>query len=165
MTEVPPLYSADTSALLDGLERYYTEASFPCIWEKVDELIAAGRFFISEEVYEEAKKRTGVVKAWCDRDKTGNLIAPTDGAVTREVQAILAETPRLVMALKDRNLADPFVIAVAKLRGATTVTGEGDDGSEKHPKIPFVCAKRKVPRTRFTSTSLIRDEGWVLRAE
>lgn len=159
----PPLYSADTSALLDGLERYYVESSFPGVWEKVDELIAAGRLFISEEVYEEAKKRTGVVKAWCDRDTTGKLIIPTDGAVTREVKAILAETPRLVMALKDRNRADPFVIALAKIRGATVVTGEGDDGNEKHPKIPHVCAKRGVDSTTFTK--LIRDEGWVLRAE
>jgi hypothetical protein len=164
VTALPaPLYSGDTSALLDGLERYYVESSFPGVWEKVDELIADGRFFISEEVYEEAKKRTGVVKAWCDRDKTGKLIVPTDAAVTREVKAILAETPRLVMALKDRNRADPFVIAVAKLRGATVVTGEGDDGSEKHPKIPYVCAKRHVLSTTFTK--LIRDERWVLRAE
>jgi hypothetical protein len=163
LTGSTPTYSVDTSALLDGLERYYFEVSFPGIWEKVDQLIADGRFFISEEVYDEAKKRTGVVRAWCDRDKSGKLIVPTDGAVTREVKAILADTPRLVMTLKGRNRADPFVIALAKVRGATAVTGEGDDGTEKHPKIPYVCAKRGVICTRFTA--LIRDEGWRLRAE
>ncbi len=29
------------------------------------------------------------------------------------------------MTLKGRNRADPFVVAVARLRGATAVTGEG----------------------------------------
>ena len=153
-----PLYSVDTSALLDGLERYYFEDAFPGIWEKVSELVEAGRFFISEEVWEEAKKKTGVVKSWCERDTTGKLIVPTDGAVTREVQAILKGTPRMVMNLKGRNRADPFVVAVAKLRGATAVTGEGDDGNEKHPKIPYVCGKLAIPCTRFAE--LIRSEGW-----
>jgi hypothetical protein len=157
-----PLYSVDTSALIDGLERYYFEDSFPGIWDKVSELVAAGRFFISEEVWEEAKKKTGVVKSWCDRDTTGKLIVPTDGAVTREVQTILKGTPRMVMSLKGRNRADPFVVAVARLRGATAVTGEGDNGTEKHPKIPYVCDKLAIPCTRFTE--LIRSEGWRFRA-
>lgn len=162
MTSAAPLYSVDTSALLDGLERYYVEETFPGIWEKVDELIDAGRFFISEEVYEEAKKKTGVVKAWCDKDGTGKLIVPTDGAVTRGVQAILKDTPRMVMTMKGRNRADPFVVAVAQLRAATVVTGEGSDGTEDRPKIPYVCGKLTIPCTRFTE--LIRAEGWVFRA-
>lgn len=154
----PALYSVDTSALIDGLERYYFEDTFPGIWEKVSELVAAGRFFISEEVWEEAKKKTDVVKSWCERDRTGKLIVPTDGAITREVQAILKGTPRMVMNLKGRNRADPFVVALAKLRDATAVTGEGDDGNENHPKIPYVCDKLAVPCMRFTA--LIRSEGW-----
>ena len=164
MTIAMPLqrYSVDTSALLDGLERYYFEDSFPGIWDKVWELVAADRFFISEEVWEEVKKKTGVVKAWCERDTTGKLVVPTDGAITREVQAILAGTPRLVMNMKGRNRADPFVIAVAHLRGATAVTGEGSDGTEDRPKIPYVCGKLGVPCTTFTA--LIRSEGWRFRA-
>jgi hypothetical protein len=38
----------------------------------VSELVAAGRFFISEEVWEEAKKKTGVVKSWCERTPPGS---------------------------------------------------------------------------------------------
>jgi hypothetical protein len=155
-------YSVDTSALLDGLERYYVEETFPGIWERVADLIRAGRFFISEEVYQEAKKKTGVVKAWCDRDTTGKLVVPTDSAITREVQAILKDTPKMVMAMKGRNRADPFVVAVARLRAATVVTGEGSDGTEDRPKIPYVCGKLGLPCITFTD--LIRVEGWVFRA-
>ncbi len=49
-------YSADTSALIDGLERYYPETHFPALWEKVDELVAESRLIISEEVWEEVQK-------------------------------------------------------------------------------------------------------------
>jgi Domain of unknown function (DUF4411) len=152
------LYSVDTSALLDGLERYYAEDVFPGIWEKVWDLVAGGRFFVSEEVWEEAQKKTGVVKAWCEKDTTGNLIVRTDGTITREVKSILAGTPKMVMNMKGRNRADPFVVAVARLRGATVVTGEGSDGTEGRPKIPYVCSKLAVPCKRFTE--LIRGEGW-----
>jgi hypothetical protein len=140
------------------LERYYFEEAFPGIWQKVAELIGSGRFFISEEVYEEAKKKAGVVKAWCESDTTGLLIVPTDGAVAREVQAVLKGTPKLVMNMKGRNRADPFVSAVARIRSATVVTGEGSDGTEDRPKIPYVCTKLAIPCTRFTE--LIRSEGW-----
>lgn len=34
----PPVYSVDTSALIDGLERYYPEDTFPALWERIDEL-------------------------------------------------------------------------------------------------------------------------------
>jgi hypothetical protein len=156
-----PLYSVDTSALIDGLERMYFESSFPGIWEYVADLIAEGRFFISHEVWEEAKKRDAVVKGWCAKDTTGKLIVPTTSAVTNEVKRILGANERMVMNMKGRNRADPFVIAVARLKGATVVTGEGSDGNESRPKIPYVCARMGIPCIRFAD--LIKGEGWVVR--
>lgn len=156
-----PLYSVDTSALIDGLERMYFESSFPGIWEYVADLIVEGRFFISHEVWEEAKKRDAVVKGWCAKDTTGKLIVPTTPAVANEVKRILGANERMVMNMKGRNRADPFVIAVARLKGATVVTGEGSDGNESRPKIPYVCARMGIPCIRFAD--LIKGEGWVVR--
>ena len=144
-----PLYSVDTSALIDGLERYYWESTFPGIWESIGGLIGAGRFFISDEVWEDAKKRDLVVKAWCERDTTGRLIVPTTPTIASEVTRILTANPRLVMNMKGRNRSDPFVIAVACLKSATVVTGEGSDGSENRPKIPYICEKLDVPCLRL----------------
>ncbi len=53
-------YCVDTSALIDGLERYYPEANFPGLWQNIDSLIEDSRFLISEEVWEELQH---VVKA------------------------------------------------------------------------------------------------------
>ena len=155
------LYSVDTSALIDGLERNYFEASFPGIWENVADMVAMGRFFISQEVLEEAKKRDLAVKEWCERDTTGKLIVPTDSTVANEVARVLRDHERLVMNMKGRNRADPFVIAVARIRNATVVTGEGSDGTEKRPKIPYICDRLGLPCIRFAD--LIRHEGWILR--
>ncbi len=48
-------YSLDTSALIDGIERFYPRRNFPVLWDNIDELIAGGRLLISEEVWLEAQ--------------------------------------------------------------------------------------------------------------
>ena len=58
------LYCVDTSALIDGLERYYPEENFPGLWRKIDILIADGRFRISEEVWEELQQKDERAKEW-----------------------------------------------------------------------------------------------------
>lgn len=50
------------------------------------------------------------------------------------------------------------MIAVAELRGATVVTGEGDNGNATRPKIPFICAARQVPCLNLVG--LIKEERW-----
>lgn len=154
----PTIYSVDTSALLDGLERYYPEAAFPALWGKIDELVTDGRFLLSDEVWDEARKRDAAAKIWCDQHGKTSLVVPTDGVIVKEVQDILVGFPRLVANMKGRNRADPFVIAVARLRGATIVTGEGPDGTQKRPKIPFIAQALNVPCIRFLD--IIRREGW-----
>ncbi|MDP9453320.1 MAG: DUF4411 family protein [Actinomycetota bacterium] len=152
------VYSVDTSALIDGLERYYPEAAFPALWQRVDGLVDAGQFVISDEVWEEVQKRDAVAKAWCE-PRRPRLLVPTDGEITRHVQQVLADHPRLVAQMKGRNRADPFVIAVARYRGCVVLTGEGSDGTANRPKIPYVCQQLGIRVIRFTE--LIIEEGWV----
>lgn len=59
------------------------------------------------------------------------------------VTEIMARWGRLVDSRKLRSRADPFVIATAKVVGATVVTSEGY-GTENKPQIPFVCAQLDV---------------------
>jgi len=102
VTEPSTLYSVDTSALIDGLERYYPEKTFPALWKHVDGLIASGRFVISEEVWDEARTRDAAAKRWCDTHDKRQLVVPTDTEVIRVVQGILADYPRLVNNQKGR---------------------------------------------------------------
>jgi hypothetical protein len=125
--------------------------------EAIDGLIGDGRFFASDEVWEEIKKRDVTVKDWAQPRKE-SLFLETNIAVTTEVTAILERFPRMVMSGGRRNRAAPFVVAVARREGATVVTGEGHDGSATRPKIPFVCAQLGVPCITFTQ--FIADQRW-----
>lgn len=152
------LYSLDTSGLLDGLERYYPPAVFPALWDRVDGLVDAGRLIASEEVWEELQKRDAVGADWM-KSRRDRILVPTDTEVAVRVREILQHPDhrRLVMNGKGRNTADPFVIAVAELRGATVVTGEAS-GSRQRPRIPDICAGRDVPCMSFLG--IIQREGW-----
>lgn len=70
------VYSVDTSALIDGLERYYRPTSFPSLWEKIDNLIDRSRLLCSEEVLEEATLRDLPAKEWC-LERQDRLIVAT----------------------------------------------------------------------------------------
>lgn len=153
-----PPYSIDTSALIDGLERYYPEKRFPSLWEKIDELIAAHRFLLSEEVWQEAQAKDVETRDWCNRHTQTDIVVPTDANVAKAVQAVHAVNNRLVMNLKGRNRADPFVIAVALVHGAVVVTGEASTGTADRPRIPYVCGLMKIDCIRFLD--LINRENW-----
>lgn len=154
---VPVLYSMDTSGFLDGWVRYYPPEHFPKLWVNVEQLIADGRLVASEEVAADLKVHADDVYRWVRRQGS-NLLVPTPGAVWNAATAIGNAHVGLVHQTTSQSRSDPFVIAVAQLRGATVVTGERG-GSAAHPKIPFVCAQMKIPVCSFSQ--LIRDEGWV----
>jgi hypothetical protein len=152
------VYCMDTSAIIDWHERFYPPESFPSLVPLVDDLIAAGRLLLSEEVALELRAKAAAAGAWCDSRKE-QLVLPTDAGVAVAVRDILREHPRLVGALKNRNRADPFVIAVARLKGAVVVTGEVG-GSANRPKIPYVCGQLGIGCLGFVD--LIKAEGWRL---
>jgi len=150
------IYSFDTSAILDGRERWYHPDSFPSFWGKVDEVIEEGRFLAAHEVLKELEKREdGPVHTWAkEREK---MFVPPEIPFQEHVARILSSHERLVSQVKERSIADPWVIAVAMEFGATVVTGE-ERGKKNHPKIPDVCAAYSIPCIKIAS--FIRNEGW-----
>ena len=64
------------------------------------------------------------------------------------------------MGKKQRFAADPFIIAVAKLRGLTLVTEERPTGSLNRPNIPDICADYGL--SYINLLQLIRAESWVI---
>lgn len=152
-------YSFDTSALIDGIERFYPITNFPALWDRIDDLISEGRFHVSEEAWEEAVSVDSVLKEWCT-DSTANrdrCIVPTDAAIGTVAGAIASQFPQWVRQ-GTKNQADPFVIAVAEIQSWTVVSGETNGGPGK-PKIPYVCSIRQVRHMRFTN--VVVREGWV----
>lgn len=149
----------DTSALIDGIERFYPIANFPALWEKIDELIADGRLHVSEEAWNEAICVDSVLKDWCTDDTAGRsrCVVRTDAAIGALAGAIAAQFPHWAKQ-GTKNNADPFVIAVAEVKSCTVISGE-KNGGPGQPKIPYVCGVRQVDHRRIVD--VVVREGWV----
>ena len=159
MNAAGPHYSFDTSALIDGIERFYPIENFPALWNRIDELIDTGRLHVSEEAWNEAISVDSVLKNWCMDTSAGRerCIDPTDAAIATIAGAIAHQFPKWSQQ-GNKNHADPFVIAVAEVRSCMVVSGETNGGPSR-PKIPYVCGERNVSHGRFGN--VVRNEGWV----
>ena len=135
-------YCVDTSGWLDGWQRNYPPDVFPTLWTKVEEVVAGGEVFSSEEVYVELQKKDDEIHDWIQARK--EMLVPLTEEIQTLASHLLLEFPRLVDTLRNRSKADPFVIATAIDRKATVVTGEPVTGNMNKPRIPDVCNVKGV---------------------
>jgi len=149
-------YSLDTSAILDGWRRHYPVDTFPGLWDNLASLINKGDLRATEVVSDELKKQDDELLDWCV--KQSSLFVSIDGPVQSKVAEILSKHPNLVNAGKGRSGADPFVIALAEIHGATVITGEVITAKSKMPRIPDVCEERGVAWGNLLF--LIKQEKW-----
>ena len=130
-------YCIDTSAILDGWVRYYPPDVFLALWKNLEAMIESQELIAPEEVLREIEKKEDELHKWAKAHE--RMFYPLDEAVQRATTEILTVFPRLVDSEKERNRADPFVIALARIRGCPVVTGEKASGIKDRPKIPNVC--------------------------
>jgi hypothetical protein len=148
-------YCFDTSVLIECWSRSYPPDVFPGLWVKLDALIAQQEVLCADEVRVELERQEDELAKWIK--VRPQLFVPLDDAIQRATSEVLLAHPLLMKATKNRNGADPFVIATAQVRGLTVVTEE-KGGTDTKPKIPSVCAALRVPCTNVLS--FIRDQGW-----
>jgi predicted nucleic acid-binding protein len=148
-------YCFDTSVLIECWSRSYPPDVFPGLWVKLDELISQQEVLCADEVRIELERQEDDLATWINARP--HLFVPLDDAIQRATSEVLARHPLLMKATKNRNGADPFVIATALVRGLTVVTEE-QGGTDTKPKIPSVCAALRVPCVNVLS--FIRDQGW-----
>jgi hypothetical protein len=148
-------YSLDTSSAVEPWQRRYPSDVFPTLWNTyLPGLIASGDLNASEEVHQELSRQDDDVLAWAESQP--GLFVELDGAVQSAVKAILGSHSTLVDIRSGRSGADPLVIALAQVNGATVVTEEQPKPTK--PRIPDVCAALGVPCINMLD--LIRSEGW-----
>lgn len=153
------VYCIDTSALIAAWQESYPPDNFPRVWERLDELIAAGRLVAPIEVLRETSKRSDELHTWL-RER-GEMFRELEEAIQIEAANVLAHYPRLVGERKLRTSADPFVIALARVERLQIVTDEKPTGNLNRPNIPDVCAALGMPST-LNMLQLIRAERWVV---
>lgn len=148
-------YCFDTSSLIECWTRSYPPDVFPGLWDKLNDAISHLQLICPEEVREELGRQDDELHKWVV-DRPYMFIA-LDEPIQRATSAVLRDHPMLMKATKNRNGADPFVIATAQVRAATVVTEE-QGGSPTKPKIPSVCAAIGV--RCIDVLTFLREQGW-----
>ena len=149
-------YSLDTSALLDGYTRFYPPDIFPNLWNNINQIINRGELRATYMVMDELKRKDDAALAWAK--KNDRIFIPVDEDIQKTVTQIMNSYPRLVAEGGQRNRADPFVIALARLHNLIVITAETKMGSENKPSIPYICHKMDITCINFMQ--FIREREW-----
>jgi hypothetical protein len=156
--ETLELYCIDTSALLHGWRRDYPPDVFASVWTSLESLIARGTLIAPEEVLLELERGGDDVYDWAKAHNS--MFVQPDAAVQAQVESIVnGYRSFLPNESHDGVWADPYVLGLAMVRGATVVTGEKPAGpNAKRPKIPNICINLGIPYTDLLG--ILRACGW-----
>ncbi len=137
-------YCLDANIFIEGWNKYYSMDLNPGYWEILDRLAQEGRVFSPIEVKREILQNDGTLSDWI-KSRPYMFKDITDD-VQKELRKIMADYPTLVDSIKQRSIADPWVIAFAITEDAVVVTKEMPAGNNsKRIKIPDVCNGLGVP--------------------
>jgi hypothetical protein len=142
------------------LSNYYPE-QFPSFWQKFAESIAAGHILSCKEVLNELGRlgHNEWIRTWAKSQK--DLFEPPtadEGAFVAEIfkvphfRQLVGKQPLLF----GHPVADPFIVASARVRGGCVVTEE--KLKPKAAKIPNVCEHFGVHCTNVEG--FLKQKGW-----
>jgi hypothetical protein len=158
------LYIIDTSSLV-GLYRWRPPARHRAVWDKLDELISAGRLISPQEVYEELREKQDAVARWAlRRKKTGRFFIKTTRQLAGTAKQLVHRFPNFIEFDRPVPQADPFVIALALFELRQTlgqrcvVVTEEKYTPTGRPRIPHVCEAHKLPY--MSIHQMYVSEGW-----
>jgi len=152
-------YVFDSGPLID-LFRHYYPSRFPTLWEKFHNLVLEEELISVREVYNEINSRKDMLTSWAKKEKDKLFSQPTieEFQFVREIfqvrhfQSMIRKKERL----RGKPVADPFVIARAKVLDCQVVTTELF--KDNSAKIPNVCKHFSVQCINLEG--FMEQEGW-----
>ncbi|HKQ23148.1 MAG TPA: DUF4411 family protein [Burkholderiales bacterium] len=149
----------DTSALVEPWVRHYPREMFEPVWDKLAELAADGTIRAPVDVRMELEEQKDDLYKWAKG--LNGFFVPSDEALLAKVKEIVNAHEGLIKPHSVKSAADPFVIALAELKGVPVVTYETlARVKAAAPKIPNVCAARGIKVV--TLVDVLRVEGFKL---
>ena len=153
-TILPTLWF-DTCSFTE-LRRSYPKQEFESVWQFVEQLLNSGRIFSIDEVYIELAQQDDEIFQWVSQWE--DKFIPLDDAIQTKALEILSRFPTLIDLRKGKSGADPFLIAVAAVRGGIIVSEENRSGGPPMVKIPDVALSFGIPCMKFLN--VLRQEGY-----
>ncbi|MBP6124788.1 MAG: DUF4411 family protein [Phycisphaerae bacterium] len=153
-------YIFDSGPLIDLFRHYYPE-QFPSLWEKFNALVSEKQVTSVREVYNEIKAGGDSLANWAKQQKNVLFLSPTTkeflfvGEIFRiqHFQTMIREKQRL----QGKPVADPFVIARAKVFQCAVVTNELY--KDNAARIPNVCEYFSI--SYMNLEDFMQQENWV----
>jgi hypothetical protein len=137
-------YCLDANVFIQGWNDYYSMDLCPEYWEILDRLAQENRIFAPIEVKKEIEKTDDNLAKWLKARPY--FFQEITIEVQENLRKIMAAHSRLVDSIKQRSVADPWVIAFAMAEKAVVVTKESPSSTPtKRIKIPDVCHALNVP--------------------
>ncbi len=150
------MYCFDTSVFINAWNRDYPLDVFPTVWDNINGMVADFRIVTPEEVRIELERKDDMVLEWAN--ERAHVFVPIDASIQIVVADILRQFPRLIDTRRGRSGADPFVVALAQVRGLSVVTYEKPTGNLDRPNIPDVCMALDIERLSIMDVA--RREQW-----
>lgn len=153
-------YCLDANVLIMGWREYYAPSFFPGYWELLSDLGRDEIVFIPQAVADEITRTDDDLSNWL---KKSNIpVHKVNSSVTECLRNLYLANPlhkHLVDNIKQRSLADPWLIAHAMSLGACVVTKENKETAinTTRIKIPNVCENLGI--RCINDFQLIRELG------
>jgi hypothetical protein len=152
------IYSIDTSFLIGAWVRHYPPDVMPGFWREMEHLTRVRAVFASVEVLYELKRMDDDLAKWAGQHR--NMFVEPEKQVQDEMKMIVGQFPGLSNFDAGESVADPWVIALARVHHGVVVTEEGPSKSPgKKPHIPDVCDSLGIKCMNVLQ--FIRAQKWV----
>ena len=156
------IYLIDSNIFIEAKNRYYGFDFCPAFWDFLDGEISKTTILTIKEVYNELSNGDDDLAQWIKDRKDSAFFTPVDDEETQKEFMKIAQYVQSNFSQEESNkflsVADPWLIAKAKVLGANIVTHEVlAPTNTKKVKIPNICAHFGVNYS--DPFNMIRDLG------
>lgn len=120
-------------------------------------MLDRGQIFLPEEVLVELAEKTDAVYNFFRENN--RWVVDLDLDQIQGARYIINKYPNMVNVHTSKNSADPFVVALAKIRGSKVITEE-QVKTEDQLKLPNVCRWNGIQAISFLE--FLDEQGWGL---
>ncbi len=154
------VYVVDTSALVDASIRY-PQDTFPNVWKRLSGIVTDGRLISPSEVPKELEKKDDDVLSWCKTNS--RMFVDNNNEIVKLVDEVMSEFKQLVPVNSVNAVADPFVVALARVIQAQSIDDSTPavithESRRSDIKIPAACTRYNI--TDMTLLGMFSTEGW-----
>ena len=153
------IYCIDSCSLMKSMRDRYPIKGFPGLWDNLGNTFKNGTLVSSRMVFDEIKKGDDDLVKWIKPHEKSFLAVDDQQLI--EVAKIMNTYKGLVDSKATRDSADPYLIALAKVKNLVVVTEEEKmnlQPNSKKTKIPNVCESEGVRCIRIID--MILELGW-----